>query len=209
MTQDLIGRRIALAGLAGVVAALTTFKLPADSRAPARLVDEFHASLLAVMRAAKTLGFNGRYARLKPSIEASFHLPAMAQIASGSFWRKASPDQQAQLIQVFSEVSFGTYAQRFSGFSGQSFQTIVTREGPQQTMLVDTVLKNPSDPDVALTYVCREIKGTWRIIDVLLDTGISELAVRRSEYRRILKSDGIDGLIATLKRKARDLRSSG
>jgi len=198
-----------MAGLAGVVAALATSKLPADSPAPARLVDEFHASLMAVMRAAKTLGFNGRYARLKPSIETSFHLPIMAQIASGSFWRKASPDQQAQLIQVFSDVSFGTYAQRFSGFSGQSFQTIGTRDGPQKTMLVDTVLKNPSDTDVDLTYVCREIKGAWRIIDVLLDTGISELAVRRSEYRRVLKSDGIDGLIATLKRKARDLRSSG
>ena len=209
MIQDLIGRRLALAGIAGVVAAIATSKLSADSRAPARLVDEFHASLLAVMRAAKTLGFNGRYARLKPSIEASFHLPVMAQIASGSFWRKASPDQQVQLIQVFSDVSVGTYAQRFSGFSGQSFQAKGTREGPQKTMLVDTVLKNPSDTDVGLTYVCREIKGVWRIIDVLLDTGISELAVRRSEYRRILKSDGIDGLIARLKRKARDLRSSG
>ena len=207
MIQDLIDRRLALAGLIAAVVTLTTSKLPADSRAPERLVDEFHASLLAVMRAAEQLGFNGRYARLKPSIEASFHLPVMAQIASGSFWRKASPDQQAQLIQVFSDVSVGIYAERFSGFSGQSFQTKVTREGPQKTMLVDTVLKNPSDADVALTYVCREIKGTWRIIDVLLDTGISELAVRRSEYRRILKSDGIDGLITTLKRKARNLRS--
>ena len=209
MIQNFICRRLALAGLAGLVAALATSRLPADSRAPARLVNEFHASLLGVMRAAKTLGFNGRYARLKPTIEASFHLPVMAQIASGSFWRKASPDQQAQLIQVFSDVSFGTYAQRFSGFSGQSFQTKATREGPQKTMLVDTILKNPSNTDVTLTYVCREIKGAWRIIDVLLDTGISELAVRRSEYRRILKSDGFDGLIATLKRKARDLRSSG
>ena len=82
------------------------------------------------------------------------------------------------------------------------------REGPQKTMLVDTVLKNPSDTDVAFTYVCREIKGAWRIIDVLLGTGISELAVRRSEYRQILRADGIDGLISILKGKARDLRSS-
>lgn len=208
MTLKLFSRRFALAGLAGAAAAISAPRLPAESRMPTKMIDEFHESLLAVMRAADTLGFNGRYAHLKPSIEDSFHLPIMAQIATGSFWRKASPGQQAQLIQVFSDVSVGTYANRFSGFSGQSFQTKVTREGPQKTMLVDTVLKNPSGRDVALTYVCRKIKETWRIIDVLLGPGISEMAVRRSEYRRILKSDGIDGLIATLKRKARDLRSS-
>ena len=208
MTLKLFSRRFALAGLAGAAAAISAPRLPAESRMPTKMIDEFHESLLAVMRAADTLGFNGRYAHLKPSIEDSFYLPIMAQIATGSFWRKASPGQQAQLIQVFSDVSVGTYANRFSGFSGQSFQTKVTREGPQKTMLVDTVLRNPSGRDVDLTYVCRKIKETWRIIDVLLGPGISEMAVRRSEYRRILKSDGIDGLIATLKRKARDLRSS-
>ena len=209
MIQKRFDRRFALVGLAGIAATIAAPRLPASSPSPASLVNEFHASLLAVMRTADTLSFHSRYARLKPSIEDSFHLPAMVQIATGSFWRKASPVQQEQLIKVFSDVSVGTYTSRFSGFSGQSFQTKLTREGPQKTMLVDTVLKNPSDTDVALTYVCREIKGAWRIIDVLLDSGISELAVRRSEYRRILKSDGIDGLIATLKRKARDLRSSG
>ena len=208
MTLKLFSRRFALAGLAGAAAAISAPRLPAESRMPTKMIDEFHESLLAVMRAADTLGFNGRYAHLKPSIEDSFHLPIMAQIATGSFWRKASPKQQEQLIQVFSDVSVGTYANRFSGFSGQSFQTKETRKGPQKTILVDTVLKNPSGSDVDLTYVCREIKGAWRIIDVLLGPGISELAVRRAEYRRILKSDGIDGLIATLKRKARGLRSS-
>ena len=208
MTLKLFGRRFALAGLAGAVAAISAPRLLAESRMPAKMINEFHESLLKVMRAADTLGFNGRYAHLKPSIENSFYLPIMVQIATGSFWRKASPKQQEQLIRVFGDVSVGTYANRFSGFSGQSFQTKETREGPQKTILVDTVLKNPSGSDVDLTYVCREIKGAWRIIDVLLGPGISELAVRRAEYRRILKSDGIDGLIATLKRKARGLRSS-
>ena len=200
-------RRFALTGLAGVAAVIVTTHLGANSRAPASLVEEFHASLMEVMHAAKALDFDGRYARLKPSIENSFHLPVMMQIATGSFWRKASPKQKAQLIEVFSDVSVGTYANRFSGFSGQWFQTKITRDGPRNTMLVDTILKNPSNSDVALTYVCLKIEGVWRIIDVLLDTGISELAVRRSEYSRILRSDGINGLIETLKRKALELRS--
>ena len=208
MTRRLLSRRFTLAGLAGAAVAISAPHLPAGSRTPATLVANFHTTLLAVMRASDMLGFDGRYARLKPVIEDSFHLTIMTQIATGRFWHEASPEQKTQLVQVFGNVSVGTYANRFSGYSGQSFQTKVTREGPQKTILVDTVLKNPSDKDVAITYVCREIRGAWRIIDVLLSTGISELAVRRSEYRRVLKSDGIDGLISTLKRKARNLRSA-
>ena len=96
MTRKLSSRRFALAGLAAAAASIFALRLPAENRMPAKIVDEFHKTLIAVMRDADTLGFNGRYARLKPSIEDSFHLPIMTQIATGSFWRKASPAQQAQ-----------------------------------------------------------------------------------------------------------------
>ena len=39
-------------------------------------------------------------------------------------------------------------------------------------------------------------------MDVYLDGTISELAIRHSEFAAILKSQGIDGLIAALNRKA-------
>ena len=51
----------------------------------------------------------------------------------------------------------------------------------------------------------RPVKGRWRIVDVLLDGSISELAMRRSEYRRVLKKNGVDGLIQTLNSKAAQL----
>ena len=40
------------------------------------------------------------------------------------------------------------------------------------------------------------------ISDIYLDSAISEVATRRSEFAAILKKDGIDGLIAALNRKA-------
>jgi hypothetical protein len=43
---------------------------------------------------------------------------------------------------------------------------------------------------------------SWLISDIYLDGPISEVATRRSEFAAILKSDGIDGLIAALNRKA-------
>ena len=43
------------------------------------------------------------------------------------------------------------------------------------------------------------------ISDIYLDGSISEVATRRSEFAAILKSDGIDGLIPALNRKADSL----
>ena len=40
------------------------------------------------------------------------------------------------------------------------------------------------------------------ISDIYLDGAISEVATRRSEFAAILKSEGIDGLIAALNRKS-------
>jgi phospholipid transport system substrate-binding protein len=71
---------------------------------------------------------------------------------------------------------------------------------------VDTQLVRPQDPPVPLTYVMAERDGSWRIIDVLLDRSISELAVRRSEYNQVLRNGGLNELAATLDKKADQLR---
>ncbi len=157
------------------------------------------------MKRAKELGYAGRYEKLAPHVNGTFHMRLMTQIASGKHWRKAPETQKRTLVEAFARVSVATYAARFDGFSGQSFETISAKAGPQHTQLVATRLINPGGDDVDLTYVTKQMDGKWRIIDIVLDTGISELAVRRSEYRQILKRDGIDGLIAMLNDKAAQL----
>ncbi|MBT3306715.1 MAG: toluene tolerance protein, partial [Alphaproteobacteria bacterium] len=167
----------------------------AAENGPSLTVSAFHEGLLSVMKQAEALGPKGRYEKLAPRIEKSFHLALMAQVSASSFWRKATDKQQKSLITAFSHLSISTYASQFDGYSGQSFVTRGEAPGPQNTVLVKTQILDPGSSPVDITYVTRQIKDHWRILDVLLDNGISELAVRRSEYRRILKTGGIDGLI--------------
>ena len=172
---------------------------------PSHIVTAFHDTLLEVMKQAETLGTQGRYKKLAGRIEETFHLGLMARISSGSYWRKASAGEIEKLITAFSRLSISTYASQFDGWSGQSFETQGQKPGPQETILVKTRIIDPGSDPIDLTYVTREIKGQWRIIDVLLDTGISQLAVRRSEYSRILKTGGIDALTRILDAKADQL----
>ncbi len=185
--------------LAGVLTALPA----AAQEDPARaVIQRFQENLLAVMKEAKSLGVKGRYERLEPKIEEAFHLPLMIRVATGSFWKKADKEQRSGLVAAFKYMSVSTYANRFDGYSGQVFEIVDQRPGPQKTVLVKTRIVSPGDSPARLTYVMKEYKGQWRIVDILLDNDISELAVRRSEYRRLLKQKGVDGLIATLNDKA-------
>ena len=177
----------------------------AQDMSPERTITEFHNSLINILRESQALGYQGRFNRLKPRIIESFHLPVMLRISLGRFWQKASKSQRERLMSVFVDVSVGTYATRLSDYSGQTFITKGSREGPQNTILVDTTLQSPTSLDIPITYVTSKFEGKWRVIDILLSTGISELALRRSEYRRNLKSGGIEGLIATLTAKVNEL----
>ncbi|HEB79525.1 MAG TPA: toluene tolerance protein [Rhodospirillales bacterium] len=165
------------------------------------VIERFHANLLSVMKEARTLGLQGRYSRLEPEIEQAFNLTLMVRIATGSFWKKANEAQRKDLLSSFKRISVSTYASQFNSFSGQSFRTLGEKPGPQKTQLVETQIMRPPKAPVKITYV---MKGD-RIIDVLLDNSISELAVRRSEYRYILSDSGIPGLINVLNEKANKL----
>ena len=185
--------------LAGVLTALPAAAQEDRARA---VIQRFQENLLAVMKEAKSLGVTGRYQRLQPRIEEAFHLPLMIRVATGSFWRKADKEQRSRLVAAFKRLSVSTYANRFDGYSGQVFEIVDQRPGPQKTVLVKTRIVSPGDSPARLTYVVKEFEGQWRIVDILLDNDISELAVRRSEYSRLLKKNGVDGLIAALNRKA-------
>ena len=172
---------------------------------PRVLVERFQGNLLAVMKEAETLGVKGRYDRLVSSIEETFYLPLMIRIASGPYWKGANQTQRSRLISAFRRMSVSRVATLFDAYAGETFEAIGEKPGPQNTLLVKTRIVIPDKPSVNLTYVAKTIKERWRLIDVIVDDGISELSVRRSEYRRVLQIEGVDGLIATLNKKADEL----
>ncbi len=154
------------------------------------------------MKQANTQDIPARFRTLQPVLASSFDMRLMTALSTGSYWRKAPDDAKLSLVAAFQRFSVATYAARFDGWSGQSFETLGIQEGPRGTRLVRTRINRPQKDPVPLTYVVRKIDARWRVVDILLDTGISEIAVRRSEYGAILKSDGIPALTVLLNARA-------
>lgn len=173
---------------------------------PTQVIETLHEKLIEIMKQGDRLDVAGRYRELQPILDDTFDFERMIAAAAGSFWAQASEAERKRLLEAFSNLSITTYAARFNNWTGESFETLGERQGPRDTVLVDTRLNRPKDPAVPLTYVMMQTDGRWRIIDVLLDRSISELAVRRSEYSQILRSGGTEKLAQVLDEKAAELR---
>ena len=190
-----------------VNAAVSAAEIPS----PTKVIENFHAVLLRVMKEAKSLAAKERYTKLEPAIVTAFDLGFMIRVASGTAWRKASDEHKSQLTEAFRRMSIATYAFRFKGYSGQRFETLKISEGPRRPKLIHTQIVSPPknkekrEQVVKLTYVTKQFNGKWKIVDVLLDGGISELSVKHSEYRTTLKTKGAGRLATILDKKADQL----
>lgn len=199
-----------LMAVAMAIALLVPTRPVVATDTPAGVVETLHEALLAVMRDAARLSVDERYARLAPTLEKTYDFQTMTRLAVGTAWTEASSGQRKALTDAFSRLSIATYAKRFSGYSGERFETLEEKAGPRGTTLVETRLVRPADAPVPLTYVLQKPEQGFRIIDVILQGSISELAVRRSEYAQVLRQGGLDGLTRLLDGKAEEmLRGEG
>ena len=172
---------------------------------PDIVVQKFQQQLLATMKEAKKLTVQQRYKILEPSVVRTFHLPLMTRISAGDFWKSATKEQKTRLIAAFRRMSISTLATLFSGYNGETFKSLGAKPGPRQLRLIKTEMTRPNKNAVPITYISKKFRNRWYMIDVMVDSGISELKVRRSEYRGILKREGINGLIKALNKKADEL----
>lgn len=192
--------------LQGALALIATWALPGPAAAgdadPAVVpIRAFYDALLAAMKQADQLGVRGRYDKLAPVIRSTFDLPAMTRIAVGPEWTTIPPDQQAALLDNFARMTIATYANRFDGFSGQSFEVDPEVLSRNNGRIVRTRLVRPKEEPVTLNYLMRGAGESWRIVDIYLSGTISELATQRSEFSAILKSGGAAALIASLQQQ--------
>ena len=203
MSKIIVSKRSARNGL--VLAAMIALSFPYGGHAaPATggdTVQRLYDALLGTMKNGRTLGQSGRFTQLEPVIRRSFDIPAMARLAVGASWAALSEAQRQQVTESFGRYISASYADRFDSYGGQQLQ--VTGEQPSAGgVIVKSQIVKVSGEPVKVDYLMRRAGDGWLISDVYLDGAISEVATRRSEFAAIIKTDGVDGLIAALNRKA-------
>ena len=202
MINKMLRIYVTLTFLCGLLFANSAFAATTvESSASAKqVVEQFQNELIDVMKQGKALGFQGRYEKLDPAIRNSHDLPKIARIVVGREWQKLTEEQQAKLTDAFSRLSISAYAHNFKEFGGESFDPISEEETARGGVIVHSLLVIPDDKDVKFDYMLKKKGDTWRIINIIAN-GVSDLALKRSEYTSVLMRQGFDALIAKITEK--------
>lgn len=184
-----------------LIAALDAGAANATSTAEA-VVENFQAVLIDVMRQGKELGFSGRYAKLESAIQESHDLSKIARIVVGKEWKNLTEEQQRQLTDSFRRLSVSAYAHNFKDFSGEAFVFVSAEDTALGGKIIHTLLQIPQDRDVKFDYMMKQQGDSWKIINIVAN-GISDLALKRSEYTSILQREGFAALIEKIDEKTK------
>ncbi len=191
----------ALALGAGIGLAMLSYPVHAAPASGGDTVQGLYDALLSTMKNGRILGQSGRFVQLEPVIRRTFDIPSMARLSVGSSWAALTEAQRQQVTESFGRYISTIYADRFDSYAGQKLQVTGEQSAVAGVMVRSQIVKANGEP-VNVDYMMRRDGDSWLISDIYLDGAISEVTTRRSEFAAILKSQGIDGLIAALNRKA-------
>ena len=168
---------------------------------PEQVIHQLQSSLLQAMREGEQLGYEGRFKLLEPVISQSHDSELIIKtILGATYWSQLDKEQKSLIVDTFRQLSIATYADRFNQYEGEQFEIIEQRALPHEQTLVRSQLTKSDGGIVNFDYVLHQTEGQWRIVNILFD-GVSDLAIKRGEYRAIMQRDGFQALIELLKEK--------
>ena len=202
MTRQAHSSLIKAAALAaGLGLGMLSYPLHAAPSTGGDTVQGLYDALLNTMKNGRILGQSGRFMQLEPVILRSFDIASTARLSVGPSWTSLTEAQRRQMTESYGRYISAIYADHFDSYAGQKLEVTAEQPAPSGVMVQSQIIKANGEA-VKVDYLMRHNGDSWLISDIYLDSAISEVATRRSEFAAILKKDGVEGLITALNRKA-------
>ncbi len=173
---------------------------------PEATIATLQRGLTAASQQSSRAAVEERYKALEPLIVATHDLPYIAEFALRRQWPQIAEADRARYIAAFQRLSVMTYAARFVNVGPSTFRPIAAGPAAEAGRAqVTTGVARASQPDVSFEYLLQQGGGGWRIVNIVAD-GVSDLALKRAEYQRILANGTLDTLIKELEAQTERLR---
>lgn len=187
------------AGLAALLL-LIGFPLSAeeDVASPALPVELLEHALLANLHDSG--GFQQRFARLRPLLDEIMAVERMARYLFGPEWPDFDVGMREQFVETFLDLSAATYADQFDEFGGERFEALAVERSGEDRAVVKRQLITGSGRQIAFDYLVIRNASGWQIVTIIAD-GVSDLAVKRSQYRKMADAQGLAGVIEQIERQ--------
>lgn len=179
--------------------------------APDVLVKRISEEVMAIAKSDKAIQ-GGDSARVKQIVEEKI-LPnvdfqRMTALATGRYWRDATPEQRQQLTAEFRNLLMFTYSGAISQIRDQKLEYRPLRADPADTeVIVNTQVIQPRGEPMQLSYRLAKSPSGWKIYDINV-LGAWLVEAYKGSFAAEISKGGIDGLIKTLTDKNKKLAAS-
>ena len=199
--RSLLGLALAVLAVPHLVVPRAWAQAGGDPRAP---IVELNNALQAAMRQG-TAPFPQRFERLGAVIDRVFDLDTILRTSVGLQWNAMDEAGRRTLASVFRAFTVARYTANFDSYGGEKFDIQPQVPSVGNDRVVQTVLTTGAGEAHRINYLMRAEAGGWRVVDILLDGSISQVAVQRSDFRALLSGGSADPLIANLRQKVSEL----
>lgn len=162
----------------------------------------------ALAKATKASGnIEQRQDLVAPAVDGAYNLEEILHRSIGLHYNNLTPDERSSLLKSFRKFTVARYVSTFKPGSEVLFAVVPTpkTDSTGRTIIHSTIgSKEDSSNPTSIDYVMTQTPEGWRIIDVLLDGHISQVAAQRSDFRAVFAQGGSAGLTRMLDQKADD-----
>ncbi len=138
-----------------------------------------------------------RIGAIRSLIRVGFDLDVISRIVLGKFWNRAKAAQRAEFKDLFNEYLVNSFANHLNRID--ALTVVASNRVAGDDFLVRTSINRASDTANAVWRV-RAWDGEYRIIDLMID-GISLALTHRSEFTSVIRRDGFEELLQTLRKR--------
>ncbi len=133
----------------------------------------------------------------------TFDLPAISRFVLGKHWRRASTGQRQAFTTAFEEMHLRQFLPMFAGFSAEMFSVLKVRQDATRPSLslVSTKIDRSKGESFFVVWRIMDRDGQYKVVDIVAE-GVSAAITLRHEYGAVIKTHGIDGLIAIMREKS-------
>jgi len=122
-------------------------------------------------------------------------LEGMAKSALGDTWNKTPPAKQKKFLDAFKNRFRKATGEQLDQYRSTEVKYLPeTKDGDDTIVPTEVMVKG--EP-TRIDYRMRQEAGAWRIVDIVVDD-VSTVENYRASFNRIIKKEGMDGLIARL-----------
>jgi phospholipid transport system substrate-binding protein len=141
-----------------------------------------------------------RIERLREIANPLFDFEEMARRVLGPHWRRRTPQEQREFVQLFHNFLEKVYTDRVDLYAGE--KVLYGRETIEGDYAqVETTLVNAKGEEVSVVYKLRLNGGKWKVYDAVVEN-ISVVSNYRSQFDRVISKSSFEELKRLLKEKA-------